>query len=71
MYEIVIDSELFEGKRLIQQHRLVNEVGNARTASAAVTASPNMQFLFLQALGEEVKSLHGMTIRIGNPRKQE
>ena len=27
MYEIVIDSEQFEGKRLLQQHRLVNEVG--------------------------------------------
>ena len=28
MYEIVIDSEQFEGKRLLQQHRLVNEVGS-------------------------------------------
>ena len=26
MYEIVIDSELFKGKRLIQQHRMINEV---------------------------------------------
>ena len=26
MYEIHIDSELFKEKRLIQQHRLVNEV---------------------------------------------
>ena len=28
MYEIVIDSEQFKGKRLLQQHRLVNEVGS-------------------------------------------
>lgn len=27
MYEIWIDSEQFSGKRLIQQHRMVNEVG--------------------------------------------
>ena len=26
MYEIVMDSELFKGKRLIQQHRMINEV---------------------------------------------
>ena len=26
MYEISIDSEQFSGKRLIQQHRMVNEV---------------------------------------------
>lgn len=26
MYEIEIDSELFQGKRLLQQHRMVNEV---------------------------------------------
>jgi len=68
MYEIVIDSKLFEGKRLIQQHRLVNEVMLApdllfSDAVSYITVSP------LQALGDEVKSLHGMTIRIGNPRK--
>lgn len=67
MYEIVIDSKLFEGKRLIQQHRLVNEVMLApdlfSDAVSYRTVSP------LQALGDEVKSLHGMTIRIGNPRK--
>ena len=26
MYEITIDSKQFEGKRVIQQHRMVNEV---------------------------------------------
>lgn len=26
MYEIVIDSEQFQGRRLLQQHRMVNEV---------------------------------------------
>ena len=26
MFEIVIDSEQFKGKRLLQQHRMVNEV---------------------------------------------
>ena len=26
MYEICIDSEQFSGKRLIQQHRMINEV---------------------------------------------
>jgi len=69
MYEIVIDSKLFEGKRLVQQHRLVNEVMLApdllcSDAVSYVTVFP------LQALGDEVKSLHGMTIRIGNPRKE-
>ena len=26
MYEIVVDSEQFSGKRLVQQHRMVTEV---------------------------------------------
>ena len=26
MYEIVIDSEQFQGKRLLQQHRMINDV---------------------------------------------
>lgn len=46
MYEIEIDSELFQGKRLLQQHRMVNE-----------------------ALGDEMKALHGLTIRIGSPNR--
>ena len=33
MYEIVIDSEQFQGKRLLQQHRLVNEVGSGGIAT--------------------------------------
>lgn len=33
MYEIVIDSEQFDGKRLLQQHRLVNEVGSGGIAT--------------------------------------
>lgn len=46
MYEVWIDSEQLTGKRLIQQHRMVNE-----------------------ALGDDViKSLHGLTIKIGNPK---
>ena len=28
MYEIMIDSEQFSGKRLVQQHRLVTDVGH-------------------------------------------
>ena len=28
MYEIAIDSEQFSGKRLVQQHRMVTEVGS-------------------------------------------
>ncbi|XP_064394831.1 uncharacterized protein LOC135342081 isoform X2 [Halichondria panicea] len=43
MYEICIDSDLFKGKRILQQHQMVNK-----------------------ALGEEVKSLHGLTIKIGS-----
>ena len=34
MYEITIDSRQFEGKRVIQQHRMVNEV-NSNTQSAS------------------------------------
>ena len=26
MYQIIIDSELFKGKRTLQQHKIVNEV---------------------------------------------
>ena len=26
MYQVIIDSELFKGKRTIQQHKMVNEV---------------------------------------------
>ena len=29
MYEICIDSELFEGKRILQQHQLVNQVSSS------------------------------------------
>ena len=27
MYRIIIDGEIFKGKRTIEQHRIVNEVG--------------------------------------------
>lgn len=71
MYEIWIDSEQFSGKRLIQQHRMVNEVcillyiGRATRAILATF----LLFLLWQALGEDVvKSLHGLTIKIGNPK---
>ena len=30
MYQVIIDSELFKGKRTIQQHKMVNEVRNER-----------------------------------------
>ena len=33
MYEIAIDSEQFSGKRLVQQHRLVTEVGALHVSS--------------------------------------
>ncbi|XP_003389829.1 PREDICTED: uncharacterized bolA-like protein C4B3.11c [Amphimedon queenslandica] len=44
MYRIIIDGEIFKGKKTIEQHKIVNE-----------------------ALGDEIKGLHGLTIQINNP----
>ena len=104
MYEIWIDSEQFSGKRLIQQHRMVNEVclrgrlllvncdlylhvcgcerkreggrererERERERDRTVGERELLCFSILQALGDDVvKSLHGLTIKIGNPKKSE
>ncbi|EDV21197.1 uncharacterized protein TRIADDRAFT_60160 [Trichoplax adhaerens] len=45
MYEILIQSDNFKGKSIIQQHRMVKE-----------------------ALAEEIKNMHGLTIRTSVPK---
>lgn len=48
MYNIVVESPIFEGKNIIQQQRLVNEV-----------------------IGEEIKSIHGYSLKTRAPKKAE
>lgn len=33
MYEIVIDSDQFKGQRMLQQHRMINDVSKGTTCS--------------------------------------
>ena len=46
MYNIVVESPMFEGKNKLQQQRLVNEV-----------------------IGEEIKSIHGFSLKTRPPKK--
>ncbi len=48
MYNIVVESPLFEGKNKIQQQRLVNEV-----------------------IHEEIKNIHGYSLKTRTPKKVE
>lgn len=48
MYNIVVESPIFEGKNIIQQQRLVNEV-----------------------ISEEIKSIHGYSLKTRAPKKAE
>jgi len=48
MYNIVVESPLFDGKNKLQQQRLVNEV-----------------------LSEEIKSIHGFSLKTRVPKKIE
>ena len=66
-YEITIDSDQFQGKRLIQQHRLVTEV---KFHTYIFLTEVHFYILCtLQALGEEMKTIHAVTIKIGTPDK--
>ncbi len=77
MYQINIESDIFKGVRTIQQHRMVNDVSPSMSLNTCIIILYNIvsyslhiiiQVIFiLQALGEEVKSLHGLTLKTGSP----
>ena len=62
-FTIHIDSEQFRGKRALQQHRMVNEVRLFRIPST----DPLVVVVVHQALGEEMKEIHSVSIKIGSP----
>ena len=81
-YTIHIDSEQFRGKRPIQQHKLVNEVSYWCKCHMCTMLYSYMYNIYIynvmhlitsvyiairQALGDELKSIHAVSIRIGGP----
>ncbi|NXJ12841.1 BOLA3 protein, partial [Odontophorus gujanensis] len=67
MYEIHIESEEFREKRTVQQHQMVNQV-RKRFKRLCVAAGRGSCVQLLQALSEEIKSMHGLRIFTSVPK---